>query len=115
MDTARIRQPENHASIEFPIQQVRARFRRSPRRGQCSVCILTAMVTIAHGAQLRHKEAGFFAHDFGRALFQAVDGGVFTAVNVVAHLGFRRMARRMGGVGRVTVSLLKSIMLIRPR
>ena len=42
------------------------------------------------------KTAGFFAHDFGGALLQPVDGGIF-AVDVVADFGFGHGAPHGGG------------------
>ena len=82
--TARIRQPENHASIESS-QSSRCARESQITSWPCSVCIFTAMVLPM--VPVGTKSAGFFAHDFGRALFQTIDGGVF-AINVVAHFGF---------------------------
>ena len=53
---------------------------------------------VAHGAG-GHEQRGFLAGDFGRALLQPVDGGIF-AVNVVADLGLHHGAPHLGrGLG----------------
>ncbi len=53
---------------------------------------------VAHGAG-GDEQGGFFAGDFGGALFQAIDGGVF-AIDVVADFGFGHGAAHGGrGLG----------------
>ena len=63
---------------------------------------------VAHRAG-RHEQRRFLARDLRGALLQAIDGRVF-AINVVAHFGFGH-GRRMAGVGLVTVSLRRSIIM----
>ena len=107
MEPRRIRQPENHAIIESSQSSKCARDSRDHFLAVLGVHL--DRDGVAHGAG-GHEEARLFAHDFGRALFQAIDRRVF-AINVVAHFGFGHGSPH-SGVGRVTVSLRRSIILI---
>src|SRR5271163_1584537 len=79
------REPCGHG--EFPIQNVGARFAHD------FLAVLSVDLDgddVSHGAG-GDEEPGFFAENFGGALFQPVDSGVF-AVNVVADFGFGHSA-----------------------
>jgi len=80
---------------EFPIEQVRARI------ADDLLAVRGVQLDgdgVAHGAG-GQEERGFFAGDFGGALFESVDGGVF-AINIVAHFGVcHGVAHGLGGLG----------------